>query len=100
VSVVVSDSSPLNYLAALHDFDLLRQVYGTLLIPPLCIQKLSNRAATIPFRQRCDRRWHDGYGLPMRLTPKELRISEGSAAWTRARVKRSLLRKPSATSLF
>jgi predicted nucleic acid-binding protein len=34
VSAVVSDSSPLNYLALLSDFDLLRQIYHTILIPP------------------------------------------------------------------
>ena len=34
MSAVVSDSSPLNYLALLSDFDLLRQIYGTLVIPP------------------------------------------------------------------
>ena len=34
VSAGVSDSSPLNYLALLSDFDLLRQVYRTLVIPP------------------------------------------------------------------
>jgi len=34
VSAVVSDSSPLNYLALLSDFDLLRQIYHTVIIPP------------------------------------------------------------------
>ena len=34
MSVVVSDSSPLNYLALLSDFELLRQIYGALVIPP------------------------------------------------------------------
>ena len=34
MKVVVSDSSPLNYLAMLSDFDLLRQIYGTVLTPP------------------------------------------------------------------
>ena len=34
MSAVVSDSSPLNYLALLSDFDLLRKIYATLIIPP------------------------------------------------------------------
>jgi predicted nucleic acid-binding protein len=34
VIAVISDSSPLNYLALLDDFDLLHQVFGTLIIPP------------------------------------------------------------------
>ena len=34
MSAVVSDSSPLNYLALLSDFELLRQIYGSLVIPP------------------------------------------------------------------
>lgn len=34
MSAVVSDSSPLNYLALLSDFDLLRQIYHTVVIPP------------------------------------------------------------------
>jgi predicted nucleic acid-binding protein len=33
VSAVVSDSGPLNYLALLSDFDLLRQIYHTVVIP-------------------------------------------------------------------
>lgn len=34
MSAVVSDSSPLNYLALLSDFDLLHKIYGNLVIPP------------------------------------------------------------------
>ena len=34
MSAVVSDSSPLNYLALLSDFDLLHQIYSSLVIPP------------------------------------------------------------------
>jgi predicted nucleic acid-binding protein len=34
LSAVVSDSSPLNYLALLSDFDLLRKLYSSLIIPP------------------------------------------------------------------
>lgn len=34
MSAVVSDSSPLNYLALLSDFGLLHEIYCTLIIPP------------------------------------------------------------------
>ena len=34
MTAVVSDSSPLNYLALLSDFHLLREIYGSLIIPP------------------------------------------------------------------
>jgi predicted nucleic acid-binding protein len=48
VSAVVSDSSPLNYLALLSDFDLLRQIYGTLVIPPAVHQEVVERGASYP----------------------------------------------------
>jgi predicted nucleic acid-binding protein len=48
VSAVVSDSSPLNYLALLSDFDLLRQIYGTLVIPPEVHREVVERGAAFP----------------------------------------------------
>jgi predicted nucleic acid-binding protein len=48
VSVVVSDSSPLNYLALLSDFDLLRQIYKTLVIPPAVYREVVERGAAYP----------------------------------------------------
>jgi predicted nucleic acid-binding protein len=48
VSAVVSDSSPLNYLALLSDFDLLRQIYGTLVIPPAVYREVVERGAIYP----------------------------------------------------
>ena len=48
MSAVVSDSSPLNYLALLSDFDLLRQIYGTLVIPPAVHREVVERGAGYP----------------------------------------------------
>jgi predicted nucleic acid-binding protein len=38
----------LNYLAAPSDFDLLRQIYGTLLIPPAVYREVAERGAAYP----------------------------------------------------
>jgi predicted nucleic acid-binding protein len=51
VSAVVSDSSPLNYLALLSDFDLLRQIYGTLVIPPAVYVEVVEKAEGYPVRK-------------------------------------------------
>ena len=51
MSAVVSDSSPLNYLALLSDFDLLRQIYGTLVIPPAVHREVVERGANYPVRK-------------------------------------------------
>ena len=48
MSAVVSDSSPLNYLALLSDFDLLRQIYGNLVIPPAVYHEVVERGANYP----------------------------------------------------
>lgn len=48
MSAVVSDSSPLNYLALLSDFDLLRQIYGTLVIPPEVYREVVERGGAYP----------------------------------------------------
>ncbi len=48
MSAVVSESSPLNYLALLSDFDLLRQIYGTLLIPPAVHREVVEAGAGYP----------------------------------------------------
>jgi uncharacterized protein len=48
VSAVVSDSSPLNYLALLSDFDLLREIYGALVIPPEVHREVVERGAAYP----------------------------------------------------
>lgn len=50
MKVVVSDSSPLNYLALLSDFDLLRQIYGTVVIPPAVYREVVERGAGYPVR--------------------------------------------------
>ena len=46
MSAVVSDSSPLNYLAVLSDFDLLRRIYGALVIPPAVYHEVVERGAS------------------------------------------------------
>lgn len=48
MSAVVSDSSPLNYLALLSDFGLLRRIYGTLVIPPAVHREVVERGANYP----------------------------------------------------
>jgi predicted nucleic acid-binding protein len=48
VSAVVSDSSPLNYLALLSDFDLLRQIYSTIVIPPAVYREVVDSGADYP----------------------------------------------------
>jgi hypothetical protein len=48
VSVVVSDSSPLNYLALLSDFNLLRTLYGSLVIPPAVYHEVVESGAAYP----------------------------------------------------
>lgn len=48
MSAVVSDSSPLNYLALLSDFDLLRQIYHTVVIPPAVYREVVESVAETP----------------------------------------------------
>jgi uncharacterized protein len=48
VSAVVSDSSPLNYLALLSDFNLLRRIYKNLVIPPAVHREVVERGAGYP----------------------------------------------------
>jgi predicted nucleic acid-binding protein len=48
VSAVVSDSSPLNYLALLSDFDLLRQLYRTVVIPRAVYREVVESGADYP----------------------------------------------------
>jgi predicted nucleic acid-binding protein len=47
VSAVVSDSSPLNYLAWLSDFDL-RQIYHTVVIPPAVYREVVESGGDYP----------------------------------------------------
>ena len=48
MSAVVSDSSPLNYLALLSDFDLLRQIYRSVVIPPAVYREVVESGAAYP----------------------------------------------------
>ena len=51
MSAVVSDSRPLNYLALLSDFDLLRQIYHTLVIPPAVHREVVESGGNYPVSQ-------------------------------------------------
>lgn len=46
--IVVSNTSPLTNLAAIGQFDLLRQLYGEIHIPEAVLQELSNQGQTWP----------------------------------------------------
>ncbi len=48
MSAVVSDSSPLNYLALLSDFELLRQIYHAIIIPPAVYREVVESGAAYP----------------------------------------------------
>ena len=48
MSAVVSDGSPLNYLALLSDFELLRQIYHTVVIPPAVYREVVESGADYP----------------------------------------------------
>lgn len=48
MSAVVSDTSPLNYLALLSDFDLLHKIYGTLIIPPAVQREVVESGSAFP----------------------------------------------------
>lgn len=48
MSVVVSDSSPLNYMALLSDFDLLRRIYGFLVVPPAVYREVVQSGVDYP----------------------------------------------------
>ena len=48
MSAVVSDSSPLNYLSLLSDFDLLRKIYGSLVIPPAVYHEVAESRVKYP----------------------------------------------------
>ena len=47
----VSDSSPLNYLALMWDFDLLRRIYGAIVIPPAVYREVVDSGADYPVRK-------------------------------------------------
>lgn len=51
MSAVVSDSSPLNYLALLSDFHLLQRIYNTIVIPPAVYREVVESGADYPVRK-------------------------------------------------
>jgi len=51
LKVVVSDSSPLNYLALLSDFDLLRQLFETVIIPPEVYREVVTEGTGYPVQE-------------------------------------------------
>ena len=46
--IVVSDTSPINNLAAIGHLGLLQQLYGNIMIPPAVYQELLNAGTTDP----------------------------------------------------
>jgi predicted nucleic acid-binding protein len=48
MAVVVADSTPLNYLAALGDFELLHALYNRVIIPPAVYNEVVTNAAAYP----------------------------------------------------
>jgi predicted nucleic acid-binding protein len=48
MGVVVADSTPLNYLAVLSDFELLRMVYAHVVIPPTVHEEVVINAQAYP----------------------------------------------------
>ena len=48
---VASNSSPLIYLAALSDFDLLRELFGQLVIPPAVYEEVVERGVGYPVQE-------------------------------------------------
>ncbi|MGI8990219.1 MAG: DUF3368 domain-containing protein [Bryobacteraceae bacterium] len=49
--MVVSDSSPLIYLAALNDFHLLKEFFGSLVIPPAVYEEVVIQGSAYPVAQ-------------------------------------------------
>lgn len=45
MTVVVADSSPLNYLTLIESVDVLRQLYGTVVVPQQVVVELIDPAA-------------------------------------------------------
>jgi len=63
--IVVSNSSPLVYLAALSDFELLPKLFGTILIPPAVWREVVEQAPGLPVRTAVE----DALGLWMNVVP-------------------------------
>jgi predicted nucleic acid-binding protein len=51
MSVVVSDTSPINYLIRVEKIDLLQQLFGEVLIPPAVLQELKHPGAPLAVRE-------------------------------------------------
>ncbi len=45
MTVVVADTSPLNYLVLIGQIDMLRALYGGVVVPPEVLAELTDRAA-------------------------------------------------------
>ncbi len=54
--IVVSDTGPLNYLRLIGEADVLRQLYGCILISPAVADELTRPAAPDPVRQWMEQR--------------------------------------------
>lgn len=54
MSVVVADTTPLNYFAKLADFHLLREIFGHIAIPPAVLREVSAEGSVHPVRLGVD----------------------------------------------
>jgi hypothetical protein len=52
MTVVVADSSPLNYLVLIGSIDLLRGLYGRILVPPQVVVELTDPPPPSAFERR------------------------------------------------
>lgn len=52
MTVVVADTSPLNYLVLIGEIDLLRRLYGRVVVPSEVVAELTDRGAERPIADR------------------------------------------------
>ncbi|MEJ7605414.1 MAG: hypothetical protein WKF37_03915 [Bryobacteraceae bacterium] len=62
--VVVSDTSPINYLVLIAQIDLLKQLYARILIPPAVLAELKHPIAPTPVREWAENppKWVEALG--------------------------------------
>jgi predicted nucleic acid-binding protein len=79
MTVVVADSSPLNYLVLLGSIDLLRRLYGSILVPQQVILELTNSAAPHEVKSwaRALPSWIDVRSIPPNEDPALFHLDPG-----------------------
>lgn len=71
--IVVSDTSPLNYLILIDEIEFLVKLYRDIIVPPAVVDELSASGAPVPVR-----RWIDG--MPAWLTMRQVNTVDASLA--------------------